>query len=344
MYRHHLGQFSSAALMRPSIPAPVKPAVASLATVKAPSSSKVGVMPLLAAKPVVAKPVASEDRVVAVSKMAIKTADKIRASKMKATGASQQSLDSAETKIRGLVFGLPTKRVSLAQALSLVDEARRDVASAKLPADLSSALGASLQALRSAIAPPVRSTMTVLSKDPVTAAQATVIQGAVDAAVAKLASSGKPVTDLAVKTEASSILKDVASDSVKPEVLKTATLVLTGTARTDESKPAQTLTSTPLPIESVASLVEASESAPPAPEPEKPAESAPETISEPVTTASLVSPAERSKKEGLFGIPWLYVGLGAGVLVVGGVILASRRPAPTPNKRRRGKRSSRRSP
>lgn len=361
--QRHLGQFSPALSLRAPLTAPArKPATAPLVPVLPAPQPRLSVTPMLAAKPsvvaqpqpaarpivtigpsvvakpgVVGKPVTSEDRVLAASKMALKTADKIRAVKVKSPAAvAQQSLDAAETKVRGLVFGLPTKRVSLVQAVALVDEARGDVSRAKLPVGEYLGIMSALLALRAAIAPPVSSKVTAVSKSAVTASQATAIQGAVDAAISKLASSGVPLTDQTVKQTATQILKDVAPDAEKTGALKTATLVLTGSAKTNETVAAETLSTTPLPVESVAALVEANETAPAAPEPvETPsAETAP---AEPATVTSLVAPVEAAKKDGLFGVPWLYVGIAAGVLVVGGVILASR-SAPTPNRRKRSSR------
>lgn len=371
--QRHLGQFSPALTLRtplPAAPTP-KPAAAPLAPLKASLPApltKLSVTPMLAAKPgvvaqpkpaarpivtigpsvvakpgVVAKPVTSEERALATSKMALNTANKIRAIKVKSpAGVAQQSLDAAETKVRGLVFGLPTKRLSLAQAVALVDEARGDVSRAKLAGDVYLGITSALVALRAAIAPPVSSKVTALSKSAVTATQATAIQGAVDAAISKLASSGVPLTEVTVKQTASEILKDVAPDAAQTGALKTATLVLTGTAKTNDTVATETLSTTPLPIESVAALVQANETAPAAPEPEQAAAaetpSDEKSASEPATVTSLVAPAEAAKSEGLFGVPWLYVGIGAGVLAVGGVILATtRRKAPTPNRRKRSR-------
>lgn len=311
-----------------------------------------------------AKQVTSRDRVHAASVMSAKLANRIRQEKAKApAGLARQSLESAENRLRSLALMLATKRMSLLQALNSVSWAQREVAKGQLPSRTLASLLAALQALRAVVAPPARSRVTVAppAGRVVTAPHATTIQSAVDAAISALAAAGTPVTEATVKQTATEIIKDVAEDATQAKTmvasLSESPLVVSGTAKTSsEDKPVETLTSTPLTTESVTSLVESAEQAPPAPEPEaeKQAEPAPaptpdDLVAAPPPPATseaapsvVVAPAAaESAKEGLFGVPWLYVGLGAGALVVGGIIM-SRRSAPTPNRRKRSsKRRSR---
>lgn len=312
-----------------------------------------------------AKPVNSADRAKAAAAMAIRIADKLRALRPKApAGAPRSAMNEAENKIRGIALLLPLKRMTLAQAFMSVSEAQRGVIAGQLPLETRKSVLAALQALRSAIAPPVRSKVTVApavgGRVSVTATQATTIQGSVDAAISKLAAAGTPVTEATVKQAAVDIIKEVAPDASEAAKmtasLNESPLVVSGGAKADETKAVETLTTTPMATEAVVAIMESTDKAPPAPEPEatKVEEPAPAPTPSDLVAApppaeekkadevtSLVAPTEAPKKEGLFGIPWLYVGLGAGALVVGGIIM-SRRPAPTPNRRKRGsKRRSR---
>jgi hypothetical protein len=61
-----------------------------------------------------------------------------------------------------------------------------------------------------------------------------------------------------------------------------------------------------------------------------------EEVQEPMLP--IVSPVAAPAQPGLFGVPWLYVGLGAGAVAIGGLMLSRR--APTAN-RKKGKRSAR---
>ena len=402
-----LGQFSFKPNIGTLAPAPA-PTTKTLATVSAPTltyapkpmlapamalAPKPMLIPVAVAKPgvvssvvasaasVAARPsgvsvsapvklVTSEDRSLAASKMAARIADRIRLEKVKlsASSAPRKSLDSAETRIRALALMLPLKRMSLAAAYAAVNTAQFEVTQGRLDARARNSLLASIQALRAAIAPPVRSTVTVVTTSSVrvSAPQATTIQGAVDAAISKLAASGTPVTEANVKQTATEIIKDVSPDTTQAATmvasLNQSPLVVGGAAKTDDSQATQTLTSAPLPTESVTALVESADAAPPAPEPaaDKSAEAVPPPTPDDLVAApppadaekkpdeeptSLVAPAPvteaAAKKPGLFGVPWLYVGLGAGALVVGGIIM-SRRPAPTPNRRKRVSRNKKR--
>lgn len=310
-----------------------------------------------------AKPVNSADRAKAAAAMAIRIADKLRALRPKApAGAPRSAMNEAENKIRGIALLLPLKRMTLAQAFMSVSEAQRGVVAGQLPAEIRKSLLAALQALRSAIAPPARSRVTVVPSVGrtvnLTATQATTVQGSVDAAISKLAAAGTPVTEATVKQAAVDIIKEVAPDASEAAKmaasLNESPLVVSGGAKTDETKPVETLTTTPMATEAVVAIMESTDKAPPAPEPEeKKAEepAAPPTPDDLVAApppadkkadevTSLVASAEPAAKEGLFGIPWLYVGLGAGAMVIGGIIM-SRRPAPTPNRRKVSKRRSR---
>ena len=335
----------------------------SAASPSAPSTQKSSVVVTSgsAAKPAVvvsavAKPVDSSHRSKAAVAMAIRIADKIRALRSSApAGAPRSAMTKAENDVRQIALLMPLRRMTITQAFVAVSEAQRNVVQGQLPAETRKKLLSMLQALRSSLAPPVRSKVTVVPtvSVKVTATQATTIQAATDAAISKLAATGTPVTEATVKQTAVEIIREVAPDSSEAskmeQALKGSPLVVSGEAKTDETRLTETLTSTPLSLQSVASLVESSDKAPPAPEPE--AEKKDEPAAPPPTpddlvaapppadkkadeVTSLVASAEPAAKEGLFGIPWLYVGLGAGAMVIGGIIM-SRRPAPTPNRRKR---------
>ena len=373
---HHLGQFLTPGAFTPASTLASKPA----APAPTYGTLKTGVMPIAPgiSSSATVKLVTSSDRSAAAAKVATQVANKIRSAMLRLPqGRDRQPLASAEVRVRSLALRLPTKNLKLIDAFAQVNEAMREVAGSSLDkvsggAQAKARLLTALRALRSTIAPPARSAVRVLPPigkpaARLTPSQAVTVQAAVDAAVAKAAEIGTPVTEVSVKQIASDIIKETATDDGQATTmissLKESPLVVSGGAKTDETKPVETLTSTPLTTESVAAIVSATESAPPAPEPDKKDEAASTQTTEAIVTldalappssiappaaaepASLVAPAtvEAEKKEGLFGVPWMYVGIGAGALVVGGLIMSRRSPAPTPNKRRRRKRSSRRS-
>lgn len=357
----HLGQTISefrvtpSALVSGSVTKPVTVSAASVVVTPPAGGPARGVVVVSGA----AKPVNSADRAKAAAAMAIRIADKLRALRPKApAGAPRSAMNEAENKIRGIALLLPLKRMTLAQAFMSVSEAQRGVVAGQLPAEVRKSLLAALQALRSAIAPPARSRVTVVPSVGrtvnLTATQATTVQGSVDAAISKLAAAGTPVTEATVKQAAVDIIKEVAPDASEAAKmaasLNESPLVVSGGAKTDETKPVETLTTTPMATEAVVAIMESTDKAPPAPEPEEKKAEEPAAPPTPDDLVAAPPPADKkadevtslvaSAKEGLFGIPWLYVGLGAGAMVIGGIIM-SRRPAPTPNRRKVKKRRSR---